>query len=750
MSGATRAVRQRRRRLHPAREVVGVRLHGEDVGIDRQDVAVGDDVLALAGRDVDRLAAETQADRRARRHLVGEKEADADRHRLRFAGRLQVQLDDEIAAGLETPRHAVGRRARRLTGRPAEQVPGGYARPAPSTRVVPARGPASRAGATTACDRRRGWRDERAGIARTELHRPDVARGRRRNRQHEGAKDIGAVGGTRTARACAPRDRVCRAASRRSTSARRERRGIALRRPLAIHCWSDCSSASLRRRASAKSPLPGVRLPRRHHTARGHVGDLRARAAGRRVGDQAERTDLAGPMADRAVGQTSGAISLVNVYDAAARRERGSRPHDKKKPQRRAEIAEQDSPRRSLRDLRGYSCGTCCASIPLWPRTTARHAVQRPRARRFAPRSSRVALRVRLVHVWQIRSAPFFTVLLGDAAATTNGRSESPPATGSAPTCSIRRRSIRTFSASSTRSPATACCSSASCRRWSDRRRACSWGSPAARLFSARAGLVAGLLLAVYAPAIFFDGLIQKSVLDVFFICLSLWLMTPIEPPRLRENASDDNLASASSAALRLTSSARARDGRPEPDARERARLRRRVGLAWTVADADATRRARRPCSSPALALVLAAGRHPQRVVGGGFYLTTSQFGPNFFIGNNPAPTAPTRRCVSVAARRNTSGRMRPNWPSTPPAVTLTPAEVSSYWTDRALDFITTQPGAWLRLMARKVALLCNADRDGRHREPGDAMPSGRGRSGSAAWSGTSACWCRWRCSACS
>ena len=33
---------------------------------------------------------------------------------------------------------------------------------------------------------------------------------------------------------------------------------------------------------------------------------------------------------------------------------------------------------------------------------------------------------------------------------------------------------------------------------------------------------------------------------------------------------------------------------------------------------------------------MLAAGRRAQRYVGGGFYVTTSQFGPNFYIGNNP------------------------------------------------------------------------------------------------------------------
>jgi tetratricopeptide (TPR) repeat protein len=40
----------------------------------------------------------------------------------------------------------------------------------------------------------------------------------------------------------------------------------------------------------------------------------------------------------------------------------------------------------------------------------------------------------------------------------------------------------------------------------------------------------------------------------------------------------------------------------------------------------------------------------------------------------------------------------------------LSPGEVSSYWTDRALDFITGRPGDWLALMGRKVLLLVNAD----------------------------------------
>src|SRR5262249_49718170 len=71
-------------------------------------------------------------------------------------------------------------------------------------------------------------------------------------------------------------------------------------------------------------------------------------------------------------------------------------------------------------------------------------------------------------------------------------------------------------------------------------------------------------------------------------------------------------------------------------------------------------------------------------IVGGGFYITTSQFGPNFYIGNNArsdgtyqslrfgrgAPEYERQDATEIAQRA--TGR------------TLTPAEVSSYWTDQA------------------------------------------------------------------
>ena len=139
------------------------------------------------------------------------------------------------------------------------------------------------------------------------------------------------------------------------------------------------------------------------------------------------------------------------------------------------------------------------------------------------------------------------------------------------------------------------------------------------RLFSRRAGLAAGFMLASYPPAIFLDTIVQKSALDLFFLCLVLWLVAAIvERPR----------AAAIGGAWR---GARM----PDADARER-----------VDPDRSARRVARAPARQPAawrvllfaagLAIVVGPVAVRNAVVGGELAITTAQFGPNFYIGNNP------------------------------------------------------------------------------------------------------------------
>ncbi len=49
-----------------------------------------------------------------------------------------------------------------------------------------------------------------------------------------------------------------------------------------------------------------------------------------------------------------------------------------------------------------------------------------------------------------------------------------------------------------------------------------------AKLFSRSAGIATGLVLAIYAPAIFFDTLIEKSILDLALLCLMLFLLVDV------------------------------------------------------------------------------------------------------------------------------------------------------------------------------------------------------------------------------
>ena len=206
-------------------------------------------------------------------------------------------------------------------------------------------------------------------------------------------------------------------------------------------------------------------------------------------------------------------------------------------------------------------------------------------------------------------------------------------------------------------------------------------------------GAVAGALLAIYPPAIFLDGLREKSTLVCFFTAALLYLLAA-RHARFREF-----LAGVVLGLLSLT--------------RENALLLAVPVLLWILSnDSHGTRwltwRAAAALLAGCVLVLLPVGAR-NYAVGGEFHLTTSQFGPNFYIGNHAGarglydPLVPGRgnaadeRGDAVRLAEEASGR------------TLSPDEVSSFWTARALEFIRTQPGAWLGQLARKLALAFNA-----------------------------------------
>jgi tetratricopeptide (TPR) repeat protein len=233
------------------------------------------------------------------------------------------------------------------------------------------------------------------------------------------------------------------------------------------------------------------------------------------------------------------------------------------------------------------------------------------------------------------------------------------------------------------------------------------------------------LLLALYAPAIFFDGLLQKSVLDVFFVCLALWLIAKVTTnnAELAEPASFDRLRMSARGelveprflrssswtwlCLGLTMGGLALT-------RENALVFIAVILVWAVFASSSPRRLGAQGAAAAsfllgVAIVVLPVAARNAYVGGGFYLTTSQFGPNFYIGNNPSADGTYQSLRFGRGAPEYERQDATELAETALGRKLSPAEVSSFWVDKALEFITSRPGAWLKLMARKFALLGNA-----------------------------------------
>jgi tetratricopeptide (TPR) repeat protein len=254
----------------------------------------------------------------------------------------------------------------------------------------------------------------------------------------------------------------------------------------------------------------------------------------------------------------------------------------------------------------------------------------------------------------------------------------------------------------------------------------------AERLFSRPVAWVAGLGLALYAPAVFFDLLLQKTVLDVFFICLLLWVASrliagPARPALwagLGAALGALSLTRENALALMLVASVWAVSKRNHEDTTNTKDARSQFVRVTSAQDPGTLNDQLKSSSCRpsftsrlrgffwlllGLGLVLAPVVARNYAVTGGFYLTTSQFGPNFFIGNNPAADGtymslrPGRGAPEFERQDATELAERAR------GRTLTPAEVSAYWTDRALSFITEEPARWLALMGRKVALLWNA-----------------------------------------
>jgi tetratricopeptide (TPR) repeat protein len=214
-------------------------------------------------------------------------------------------------------------------------------------------------------------------------------------------------------------------------------------------------------------------------------------------------------------------------------------------------------------------------------------------------------------------------------------------------------------------------------------------------LFSYQAGVAAALLLAGYAPAIFFDGLIEKSILDLFLLSLLLVLVTrAMERPRWPQWL-------AIGAVLALLGLSR-----------ENALVLAAVVPVWIgfyfSQESGHTRLRWAAIFFAGLLLVLAPVGLRNLTVGGEFKLTTSQFGPNFFIGNNPAADGTYGSVAKNIGEPQLEGIDAARLAERALGQKLTMGEVSDYWLAKSWSYIRSQPLAWLRLLAAKWLLVWN------------------------------------------
>lgn len=216
------------------------------------------------------------------------------------------------------------------------------------------------------------------------------------------------------------------------------------------------------------------------------------------------------------------------------------------------------------------------------------------------------------------------------------------------------------------------------------------------RLFSRQAGIISGFILAGYGPALFFDGLIEKSIFDLFLLTVILFLIfcpgDGAQPARwLGVGAILGLLALSRENALILVLVVPCWIALSSPPLPPTARL-RRTGLFLA-----------------GLTLVLLPVGLRNLAVGGEFKLTTSQLGPNFYIGNNPAADGTYNSIRRMIGEPQLEGPDATRLAERALQRRLAAGEVSSFWLSKSFDYIKTQPLDWLGLLAKKWLLVWNA-----------------------------------------
>lgn len=215
------------------------------------------------------------------------------------------------------------------------------------------------------------------------------------------------------------------------------------------------------------------------------------------------------------------------------------------------------------------------------------------------------------------------------------------------------------------------------------------------RFFSAGAGVAAGVLLAVYPPAIFFDGLVQKASLD---LCLMAAVLVLLGEYSSRRRWGWIGAAGIAVGLLMLN--------------RENARVAVPIVAIWLVWLSSGSRRtwlASIAAFAAGVALVTVPVTVRNHHVGGEFLISTSQLGPNLYIGNRSGASGGYEPLVAGHGDASFEQDDATRLADAAAGRQLSPSDVSSYWAERTLADIRRDPGAWLRLLGKKTLLTISA-----------------------------------------
>ena len=214
------------------------------------------------------------------------------------------------------------------------------------------------------------------------------------------------------------------------------------------------------------------------------------------------------------------------------------------------------------------------------------------------------------------------------------------------------------------------------------------------KLFSERVGLVSSLMLALYPPAIYYDGIVQKAALATFLLCAVIAACVYLQAEQRWWHA----LVAGAALGLLVLTRENALLWTPLIPAWMLFSLPKEIGKRWKLVG----------CYLLGLALILLPIAARNASLGGEWSPTTFQAGPNFYIGNNlesngiyiplvPGHGTPmyeradAERLAEQAVGHELSSR-----------------EVSKFWMSKALQEIRQDPARWMQLMIAKTFMVFN------------------------------------------